>query len=289
MPIIDVHTHAWTDALAAKAMPALLASAEGHLTAHYDGTVAGLIAEMDRTGVDISVVQPVATKPGQVASINDWAASIATSRVVPFGAMHPDAEDPASEIARMASLGLRGFKMHPELKACEPHDRRLDPIWAAAIQHRMIVLFHAGADVIHPSVRGTARSFARLIDAWPDLTAILAHLGGFRQWAEVAEHLQGRDVWLDTAYTLGHLPDAEFVELVRAHGTHRVLFGSDGPWTDASREIAHIGSLGFSAEELEAVLGGNAARLLALGSHHTAGDGTSGRPASQKCIDCTPI
>lgn len=264
MKVIDIHTHAWTDTLAEKAVPALLANAEGQLTAHYDGTVSGLIAEMDRTGVDISVVQPVATKPGQVSSINDWAASVSGSRVVPFGAMHPDAEDPAAEIARMASLGLKGFKMHPEHQAFEPDDSRLDRIWSAAIEYRMIVLFHAGADVIHPSVRGTAPSFARLMDVWPGLTAILAHLGGFKQWAEVADHLRGRDVWLDTAYTLGHLPDSEFVELVRAHGADRVLFGSDGPWTDAKREIAHLGRLGFSAQELEGILGKNAERLLRL-------------------------
>jgi len=264
MPVIDIHTHAWTDSLAHKALPALLASADGLLTAHYDGTVAGLIAEMDRTGVDVSVVQPVATKPSQVASINDWAASIAGSRIVAFGAMHPDAENPAAEIARMASLGIKGFKMHPEHQAFEPHDRRLDPIWSAAVEHEMVVLFHAGADVIHPSVRGTATSFARLIDAWPDLTAILAHLGGFRQWVEVAEHVQGRDVWLDTAYVLGHLPDDEFVSIVRAHGIHRVLFGSDGPWTDAAAEKAHLGRLAFSPDELEGLLGGNAQRLLGL-------------------------
>jgi len=262
MPIIDVHTHAWTDALAAKALPALLANAGGHLTAHYDGTVAGLIAEMDRTGVDTSVVQPVATKPSQVSAINDWAAGIADDRIVAFGAMHPATDDPSGEIARMASLGLKGFKMHPEHQDFEPHDPRLDPIWSAAVEHRMIVLFHAGADVIHPSVRGTAVSFARLIDAWPELRAILAHLGGFRQWEQVAEHLQGRDIWLDTAYTLGHLPDEEFVTLVRAHGTDRVLFGSDGPWTDAAAEITHLGSLGFSEEELANILGGNAQRIL---------------------------
>ena len=79
---------------------------------------------MDRTGVDVSVVQPVATKPAQVASINDWAARSHRERIVPFGAMHPDFEDPAAEIARMASLGLRGFKMHPEHQAFEPHDPR---------------------------------------------------------------------------------------------------------------------------------------------------------------------
>ncbi len=264
MRIIDVHTHAFADDLAAKALPALLGSAEGRLKAHYDATVRGLIAEMDRTGVDVSVVQPVATKPAQVSVINDWAASIASDRIVGFGAMHPDFEDPATEIARMASLGIKGFKMHPEHQAFEPHEPRLDAIWRAACEHGLIVLFHAGADVIHPGVRGTAPSFARLIDAWPGLKAILAHMGGFRQWAEVAEHLQGRAVWLDTAYTLRHLPDDEFVALVRAHGTQRVLFGSDGPWTDAAEEIEHLRRLGFTADELDDLLGGNAARLLGI-------------------------
>jgi len=262
MRIIDVHTHAWTDALAAKALPALLDNAQGSLTAHYDGTVAGLIAEMDRTGVDVSVVQPVATKPAQVGAINDWAASVGSERIVAFGAMHPNADDPAREIARMAALGIKGFKMHPEHQDFEPHDPRLDPIWSGAVEHGMIVLFHAGADVIHPSVRGTADSFARLIDAWPELRAILAHLGGFRQWQQVAEHIQGRDVYLDTAYTLGHLPDDEFVALVRAHGVDKVLFGSDGPWTDAAKEMAHLRELGFSDDELRAILGGNAERIL---------------------------
>ncbi|PKQ16636.1 MAG: amidohydrolase [Actinobacteria bacterium HGW-Actinobacteria-7] len=264
MRIIDIHTHAWADELAAKAVPALLATAGGSLTAHYDGTISGLQNQMDRTGVDVSVVQPVATKPSQVTTINDWAARISSPRIIAFGAMHPAVDAPAQEIARMASLGLKGFKMHPEHQAFEPHDPRLNPIWEAAITHNMTVLFHAGADVIHPGVRGTAESFARLIDAWPGLSAILAHLGGFRQWEAVAKHLQGRNVWLDTAYTLSHLPDDEFLALVRAHGADRVLFGSDGPWTDGSAEVAHLSRLGFSADEFAAIVGGNAARLLGI-------------------------
>jgi uncharacterized protein len=78
----------------------------------------------------------------------------------------------------------------------------------------------------------------------------------------VAELLAGRDVWLDTSYTLGHLPDDEFVSLLRAHGSDRVLFGSDGPWTDPAVEIGRLRGLGLTGGELEAVLGGNAERLL---------------------------
>jgi uncharacterized protein len=261
MPVIDIHTHVWPDALAAKAVPALQAAGD-HLVARYDGTVSGLLEEMDRGGVDVSVIQPVATKPGQVAPINDWAAAQASDRIVAFGAMHPDLPDPAVEVARMRSLGLRGFKLHPEHQSFAPDEPKMAAIYEAAVEYGMIVLFHAGADVIHPTVHGTPASFARVMDAWPRLNAVLAHLGGFREWEGVAEHVAGRDVWLDTAYTLGHLPDEEFVALARAHGTGRVLFGSDGPWTDAREEIARLRRLPFTSDELDDILGGNAARLL---------------------------
>jgi predicted TIM-barrel fold metal-dependent hydrolase len=262
MRLIDIHTHAWPDAVAAKAVPALVEAGDG-LFPRYDGTVSGLLADMDRTGIEVSVVQPVATRPGQVAGINDWAAALTSERLVTFGAMHPDLEDPRAEIARMRILGLRGFKMHPEHQSFAPDDPRMDAIYSAAVEHGMVVFFHAGADVIHPTVHGTPASFAAVMDAWPDLTAVLAHLGGFREWEAVSQHLAGRDVWLDTAYTIGHLPDEEIVALVHAHGPERVLFGSDGPWTDAAAEIAHLRSMPFSAAELDGILGGNAGRLLA--------------------------
>jgi len=262
--IVDIHTHVFPDALAPNAIPALIAAAQGELMAHYDGTVTGLLELMDREDIAVSVTQPVATKPVQVASINDWAASTASDRIVPFGAMHPELANAAEEIERMAALGLKGFKLHPEHQAFEPHDPRMAEIYEAAIAHRMIILFHAGADVIHPTVHGTPESFAAVMDAWPELTAVLAHLGGFREWLGVAKHLAGREVWLDTAYTLGHLPDSEFVALVRAHGADRVLFGTDGPWTDPRQEVDRLSGSGLADEEIEAILGGNAERLLGL-------------------------
>jgi predicted TIM-barrel fold metal-dependent hydrolase len=51
---------------------------------------------------------------------------------------------------------------------------------------------------------------------------------------------------------------------VRAHGVDRVMFGSDGPWTDPAVEIAHLKSLPLKPVELRAILGGNAECFLAL-------------------------
>jgi uncharacterized protein len=258
--VIDIHTHTWPDAVAAKAVPALMS--KGTLNAFYDGTVDGLLGSMDRTGVDVSVMQPVATKPGQVRGINDWSASVGSDRLIAFGAMHPDIDNPAEEIARMSSLGLRGMKLHPEHQGFAPDEPRLAAIYEAAIANDMTVFFHAGAYELHETVRGTPAAFARVLDGFPEMRLVLAHLGGFRVWNEVAEILVGREVYLDTAYTLGHLPDSDFVEIVHAHGAERVLFGSDGPWTDPAAEIAWLRGLPLAEGVIDALLGGNAERLL---------------------------
>lgn len=264
MRIIDIHTHAWPDGVAERAVATLTQGSA--LTAAYNGTVRGLLGSMEKSGVDCSVVQPVATKASQVRGINDWAASIGSARIIGFGAMHPDVENPADEIARMAALGIRGFKLHPEQQSFAPDEPRMAAIYDAAIAHDMLVLFHAGNDELLPTLRGTPESFATVLDGYPGMRVVLAHLGGYQVWNHVAEVLVGREVYLDTAYTLGHLPDADFVEIVHAHGAEKVLFGSDGPWTDAGAEIAWLRGLPLREGVIDAVLGGNAERLLAEGS-----------------------
>lgn len=261
--VVDIHTHTFPDTVAATAIPLLAREADG-APVFYDGTVDGLVAAMDRAGIDVSVMQPVATKPSQVASINDWSAMRSSDRIVPFGAMHPAFENPENEIARMASLGLRGFKMHPEYQDFSPDEPRMRAIYGSAREHDMVVLFHAGADIARPTLRGTPAALSHVLDDFPDLRVVLAHMGGFRMWDDVERLLAGRDVFLDTAYTLGHLPDDEFVALARAHGIEHVLFGTDGPWTDAAAELEHLSSLPFTPSELDGILGGNAEALLGL-------------------------
>jgi hypothetical protein len=258
--IIDVHTHAFVDAIAPAAVASLVKG--GGVVAHYDGTVDGLIGAMDRSGIDRSVVAPVATKPSQVATINDWVLSLSRDRIIPFGAMHPDLPHPAREMTRLAEHGVRGIKLHSQNQDFAPEDRRMAPVYEAAISLGLIILFHAGGFVVEQGTEARPINFARMLDAHPDLTCILAHMGGYLCWDEVREHLCGRDVWFDTAYVPGHLPDSEFVSLVRDHGVSKVLFGSDGPWTDAGAEVAHLRAMGLTADEEHAVLGANASRLL---------------------------
>jgi hypothetical protein len=261
--VIDFHTHVFRDDVAERAIGGMSDAVRSR--PHFDGTVRGLLAVMDRAGVSISVLAPVATAARQVESINTWTASKISDRLVAFGAMHPDFRDPEREIARMASLGIKGIKFHTEFQSFHPHDDRLLPIYRAAEEQGMIVLFHAGNDPQYDTAAGSPRVFRELALEYPGLTLVLAHMGGYQMWDEVAAELLGRPVYLDTSQATENLPLAEVAALIRAHGTDRVVVGSDGPWADTAVALAAIRQLGLSAQELEQVLWGNAARLLRLG------------------------
>ena len=69
--IIDFHTHTFPDSIAARAVDSL--SKEAHIVPYTDGTVSGLLNSMDKGGIDMSVLLPVATASSQVESINDKA------------------------------------------------------------------------------------------------------------------------------------------------------------------------------------------------------------------------
>ena len=89
-------------------------------------------------------------------------------------------------------------------------------------------------------------------------------MGGYLQWYEVEEHLVGKNLYLDTSYAYSRMPSPHAARIIKNHGTSRVLFGSDMPWSGTALEKRFIESLGLSGDEEAAVLGGNAARLLGL-------------------------
>lgn len=260
--VIDVHTHVFPDDVAARAIGSMVARTG--LRAHYDGTLAGLLGAMDRAGVGVSVLAPVATKPSQVRGINDWTAARLSDRIRGLGALHPAMDDPVSEVARIAALGLAGIKLHPEFQAFHPYDERMRPVYDACARHGLLVLFHAGEDPNFETVSGEPEVFARLAEEHPDTTFVLAHMGGYRRWERALDALAGADVYLDTSHATELLEASELRDMIRAHGVRKVLFASDGPWTDAAAALAALRACGLAEEELERVCWSNAAELLGI-------------------------
>lgn len=263
--VVDVHTHAFPDALAERAVSHLAAVAQ--VPAYTDGTCAGLRASSRLAGIDLAVIAPIATKPSQVRSINAWAAAVnrEANGLLCLGTLHPQLEDWEAEIDRMVADGLRGIKLHADYQGFFVDDPALFPVYRALADAGLLVLHHAGVDIgLPPPVHCPPDRLARALDAVPELTVIAAHMGGYVQWDEVERCLVGRNLYFDTSYSLPDMGPERFVSLARAHGVDRILFGTDSPWADQAAAVADFRALPFTGPEQAAILGGNAARLLGL-------------------------
>lgn len=263
-PVIDFHAHAFPDGIASRAIGAL--ENRSGVRAALDGTVGALLPSMDRAGIAVSVVCSIATAPGQFESILRWSAQIRSPRLLPFPSVHPLAADPADEVRRIAAVGFRGVKLHPEYQDFHVDDPALDGLYGALEAAGLITLFHAGCDIGFPeSDRADPRRILAVHRAFPRLKIVASHLGGFRRWEQVAAHLLGSGIWLDTSFTIGHIPGGLLAEILLGHRPDRLLFGSDSPWTDQTAELAAIRALGLGPELTALVLGGNAGALLGSG------------------------
>lgn len=262
--IIDSHTHTFPDELAPRAVAALAQRAG--VPAHTDGTNAGLLASMQRAGVDYSIIAPIATKAAQVRAINAWAAGVRRQypSLICLGTVHPAQDDWPAEIARIAADGLPGVKMHHDYQQCFVDEPSLLPLYRGLAEAGLFLLVHAGVDIgLPPPVHCPPDRLAAVLDAVPELTVIAAHMGGYEQWDAVERYLLGRALYFDTSYTQADLGAAHLTALIRAHGAARILFATDSPWTEQGAEVAGIRALSLTDEETQAILGGNAARLLA--------------------------
>ena len=179
------------------------------------------------------------------------------------------------ELERLASLGLKGIKLHPEYQGFFADSPESVAVVKKAAELGLWVLLHAGEDIgMPPPVHCAPVHSLRLCEAVPQARIILAHFGGYRQWEQVEEALPELcryTVLLDTSFCLPNERGEwdRFARLVRGIGPERVLFGSDSPWGDQSQALAaareFLDAYGFTPEERDAVLGGNAARILSPG------------------------
>lgn len=270
---IDFHTHAFTDAIAERAIGKLT---DTLMNADYrakeppvtNGTVGQLLERMDECGVDMSVLLPIATKPSQQTTINNWAKSVQDQypdRFICFGTVHPDAEDAFEELERIKEIGLKGIKFHPDYQDFFADEERIFPIYRKCAELGLPVIFHAGLDVVSMDcIHCTPRMGAKVIEAIPELTLILAHLGGSECWDDVEKYLVGKNVYFDTAFIGGLIPDEQALRIFRNHGTDKILFASDCPWHPASREMALLDRLPLTEEEKADISHRNAVRLLKM-------------------------
>lgn len=298
--IIDFHTHTFPGPLAGRAIEKLAKSARARN--YLNGTAEALSCSMREAGIDYSVLLPVVTRPEQQEHINCAAIEVnehtAETGLLSFGGIHPDNGNYRSVLRRLAESGVRGIKLHPVFQQAYLDDIRYLRIIECACENDLIVLVHAGYDIGYPGQEySCVPHITAMLDKIHPKKLVLAHMGGWGSWDEVEEHIVGRDVWLDTAFSLLPIQPAsgtrrepdedppllrtQFLRMVRRHGTDRILFGTDSPWEAQKETITALRAMqlsenaaergsrsssmeGLTAEELSDILGNNGAELLRL-------------------------
>ena len=277
--VIDFHTHAFPPWLRDRRDRYLQSDATfGELFSNPRSkmsTADELVEAMDADGVDASVVMGMGwTDHGLASQVNDYLTESVRrypGRLYGFGGVNPAWGDLAArEAERCAAAGLVGVgELHPDTQGYDIGDERtMAPLMEAANHLGLIVTTHSSEPVGHtyPGKGATwPESLWRFILAFPGVDIVCAHWGGglpfYALMPEVEESLSR--VYFDSAASPFLYSASVFPTVAALSGVERVLLGSDYPLLRARRLIDEARRTVTSEDDLAAILGGNAERLLA--------------------------
>ena len=259
---IDFHTHAFPDDLAEHAIGELT---QGGAEPFLDGTTADLLRSMDEAGIDRSVICCIATKPDQFASILNWCKDIASERLIPFPSVHPEDPKAPERVRQVADEGFRGMKLHAYYQDFRLDEERLFPIYEELQRQGLVLVAHTGYDFAFPrEKRAEPERIVAITERFPELSFVSSHLGAWRDWDAVEEHMVGRNIYMETSFGAELLGVERTKEILLSHPPDRLLFGTDSPWTDQERALELLESMDLPPDLEAKIMRENAAKLLGL-------------------------
>ena len=253
-----------------------------------------ILAEQDRAGVDEIVLCPWVTLLGREPERqNEALAQMAGGRVAVLGTVDP--ARPESLVELMADGRLSGVEIAASVNGDYLGHESFRDFWAAAEETQAFVFVHpttrgfdlpvfedyylwnAVGNPVETTIAAAHMVMAGVLEAHPCLRVVLAHGGGtvlalrgrlrhahsFQPQARArlreAPEESLRRFYYDTVTHDETLLRA----LIEFAGSDHVLLGSDYPFDMGLEDpAASVRALGLAPEDEDAVLGGNAVRLL---------------------------
>ncbi len=268
--ITDAHCHIFPDKIAKKASDSIDKfygiSASGLMDGcHYDGTASGLIKQCDANNIEKCVVTSVATTPHHAQSINEYIASevkLFPERFIGLGSLHPESETLTEDVEHLKNLGLKGVKLHPDIQGFRIDDPKVIKILELCNENDLPILLHTGDSRFDNS---NPNRVAPMLEAFPHLTVIGAHFGGWSLWEQASPKLRKyKNFYVDTCSSFYALKKDTARDIIDSYGTDRVIFGTDYPMWRQDEELNYLYSLGLTDEQLQDILYNNIHRALKI-------------------------
>jgi predicted TIM-barrel fold metal-dependent hydrolase len=265
-PLVDFHVHLFPDRL--------FDAIRRKFVTEYGWRVLhplywrGCVADLRERGVGPMVYSNYAHRKDIARGLNDWNRNILAELpdLYCFAAFHPDDKDGLAMAADLLDYPrILGFKLQLLVQRFYPDDERLFPLYELVMAKQKRLLFHVGTGPVGNAFVGVA-PFRRLLARYPDLPAIVAHMGSL-EYVAFGELLADHPgIYMDTAFSflprLGSMFDLgnDFLETNR----ERILYGSDFPNILFPREdeIDTLLGLDLSQSFYDAVFRDNGLRLI---------------------------
>jgi hypothetical protein len=173
----------------------------------------------------------------------------------------------------LVASGARGLKLHPSLQAFAPNEPGVYPLYEAAADLGVPIVFHTGQTGIGaglPGGRGIKLRYSdpMLIDDvaadFPTLSIVLAHPSVPWQDAAISIAPHKANVMIDlSGWSPKYLPP-QLVQAANGRLKHKVMFGSDYPLITPDRWLSDFDALEIAPDVRPLILKDNAARWLGL-------------------------
>ena len=258
-----------------------------------DPEAEGLLAEMDEAGIDKSVIFPVdfgvalGDPEVPIEEVNKKYSELARKhpdRLVAFAGVDPRRKDAPDLFKRCINeWGMKGLKLHP-CAGFYPNQKEVYLLLEQACELKIPVLIHSGSMMVPlRSKYSQAIHFDDLAADFPDLPIIAAHSGGLFGYTQMISIMNVKlNIMADiSAWQVMATRNYSFFckalrELIDFTESERIFFGSDSPsmrsimsnkdWVQLLKDLPQkaVEGISFTEEEITALLGGNAQRLLNL-------------------------